>query len=179
MFSRSGNIFARHFQSMIFLLQICIRLLSLTIWVQRGEDILNILPQATKQHLSSFPLTFISGKQSVLLSGRLIHVRPKMTLVSHEWQNLISIVIECTLLALVRCLFLVPRFCVVHQIDVCCVCQQIDKDKQKQIRAWTGATLLCLPCSRSVEMKPSALSLYISLMLWCTQPFIISWSLNC
>lgn len=51
--------------------------------------------------------------------------------------------------------------------------------KQKQTQAWAGATLLCFLCSRSVEMKPSALSLYISLMLWCTRPFIISWSLNC
>lgn len=56
--------------------------LSFTMWIQRGDDILKVCPQATKQDLSSCPLTFISDEQSILLSGCLIHVTPQMTLFS-------------------------------------------------------------------------------------------------
>lgn len=52
MFSSSGDIFARHFQSVVFLLQMRVRLSSLTIWIQRGTFISKIFPQATKSTTS-------------------------------------------------------------------------------------------------------------------------------
>ena len=126
-----------------------------------------------KNIFSSFPLTFISLEQSILLSGCLIHGSPKMTLFCCELQSLITIVIECTLLALVRCLFPLAQICTVYQADVCCVCQQVEKINNKQTQAWTGGSITLLP-----GLEPSALSLYTFFMLPCTLEFIIQRLLN-
>lgn len=152
MFSRSGNSFAWHFQSWIVLLQIYILLLSFTIWVQRSESILKVFfpPQAARQHLSSDVYLGSAEHPSFL-----IHVSPKMTLFSREWQSLILIVIECALQAmLVRCLFLLPRLCVVDEIDVCCVCLQINTKKLKpeQEPHYCVFFLLC-PCRWSHQQS--------------------------
>lgn len=155
--------------------------LSFSVWVQRGEDVLKVFPEASKQHVSSSPLMFISLEPSILLCGCLIHVSPKMTLFSGVRHSYVSVVMECTLFRLwsdVRFLRLNPVW--VYRIDVRRVCRQIETTNKNKLRPGPErATLMCPLCSRSAEMKPSALSLYISLMLWCTQPFIISRSLNC
>lgn len=99
-------------------------LLGFTVWAQRGEHIWVCLvcPLVQKQHLSSFSLMFILAEQTSLLSACMIHESHKMTVFSCEWQRLIFIIIECTLQALDRCLFLLPQFCLVYQMIVCRAC---------------------------------------------------------
>lgn len=164
MFSRSGNTFAWHFQSLIFLLQVCIRLLSFSIWVQRGEDILKGFPTGYKT--TSFLLS------SDVYLGWAEH--PSLWLFdscesqddlipSREWQSLISIVIDyfsgCGQMFVTSA----PILCSVS--NWCVLCMSANKeDVQKQTRAWTGTTLLCLLCSRSVEMKPKSLHIPYAVM---------------
>lgn len=123
---------------MVFLLQICVCRWSFTLWVQRVEDLSKGFLTSYKINIS-LPLTIIST--SFFLSVWFMGVRRWPY--SCEWHSLIWIVIiECTLLqALVRCLFLLPQFSILDQTDV------------------YKSTLLCILCSRSVNMKPSPLSL--------------------
>lgn len=128
---RSGNTFAWYFECMnIFIPEMypsfkfhCL-----------GSERWRCLKGFPTSYKTIFPLTFILGEQSILLSGCLSHASPKMTLFSGKWQSCISIVIEYTLQGLVRCLFLLPQFCMVYRIDVCRVCQQIDKISKNKFR---------------------------------------------
>jgi len=132
-------------------------LLSLTVWVQRCEEMAKVLSQATaSQHscMSQDELGLLWVAQ-LYLDGNWVHSAGSGQMFVFIYPN--------------------PVYWI-RLMHAVCVCQQINKIK---VMPWLEPQYGVLFFSRSVTMKLSTLRLHIYHMLRCTQLFIISGRLNC
>ncbi len=178
MLSRSGNTFARHFQSMIFFTPDMNPSFKFHYLGSERWRYLKHSPTSYKT-TSFFSFDVYLGRAERPSFWPFDSCESQSDL-SLSWVAAPYLDSNWVFFAASGQLFVSSALILCSASNWCVLCVSANtEDKQKLIQAWTGATLLCLLCSRSVEMKPSALSLYISLMLWCTRPFVISWSLTC
>lgn len=114
-------------------------------------------PKQQKKHLCCFLVMFISCEQCILRFWLILVI---LSWVAEPYHNSNWVYFTSS----GQMFVFLPQFCIV--CDRCVQRMSANKQsKQNQAEAWTEVTEVL--CSRSVEMKPSAWSLYTTFMLRC------------